>query len=384
MIMKTAMREKDTPFPVPDYRFDQKNDMFKRVLWDEKMKPYGEQFYREIKYQEKAGYRKIDYAFRNASWNLEWSAGFGNVRSNSGLYSWEGVSDRIKAYVEAGGSVRESPQEMSRIIKKVACFFGADLVGICRVHPNWIYSHEYNKATGEHTPIEIPEGCHHAIVMAIAMDYKCFQMSPSAEMGAAAGLGYSKMAFVANLVATFIRGLGYRALPSGNDTAISIPLAVAAGLGESGRSGLLITRKFGPRVRICKVFTDLSLHYDAYQPFGVHAFCEVCKKCAKYCPSQAIPHGNMTTEGYNISNHSGVMKWYANMEKCFIFWAKNHMECGNCIRVCPFNKPPGVIHDISRAMIRRTPLFNRPLLWVDDLLQYDKPLPTTAFWDNSC
>jgi len=383
MSMKTAMKEQDTPFPVAEYRFDQKNDMFKRVLWDEKMKPYGEKYYKQVIYQEKAGYRKVDYAFRNASWNLEWSAGFGNVRSNSGLYSWEGVNDRIKLYVEAGDSVRESPQDMSRIIKKVALFFGADLVGICQVHPNWIYSHEYNKVTREHNPMEIPEGCHNAIVMAIAMDYKTFQMSPSGEMGAAAGLGYSKMAFVANLVAIFIRGLGYRALPSGNDTAISIPLAMAAGLGEVGRSGLLITQQFGPRVRICKVFTDLPLHYDTYQPFGVKAFCEVCRKCAKACPSQAIPYGDMTTEGYNISNHSGVMKWYVNMEKCFMFWAKNHMECGNCIRVCPFNKPGGLIHDFSRAMIRRTPLFNRYLRWVDDILQYGKRVSPTAFWDNT-
>ena len=181
--MKTAMKEQDTPFPVAEYRFDQKNDMFKRVLWDEKMKPYGEKYYKQVIYQEKAGYRKVDYAFRNASWNLEWSAGFGNVRSNSGLYSWEGVNDRIKLYVEAGDSVRESPRDMSRIIKKVALFFGADLVGICQVHPNWIYSHEYNKVTREHNPMEIPEGCHNAIVMAIAMDYKTFQMSPSGEMG---------------------------------------------------------------------------------------------------------------------------------------------------------------------------------------------------------
>jgi reductive dehalogenase len=218
--------------------------------------------------------------------------------------------------------------------------------------------------------------------MAISMDYETIRMSPTPEEGAAVGLGYSLMVFVANLLATFIRGLGYRAIPSGNDTALSIPLAMSAGLGETGRMGLLITEKFGPRVRLCKVFTDLPLSTDTYQPFGAKEFCEVCKKCATDCPSQAISHGEMKTDGYNISNHSGPLKWYVNCEKCFQFWAKNHSDCANCIRVCPFNKPPGILHNFARAMIRKNRLFNRMLLWGDNLFGYDKPLPAEKFWSS--
>jgi hypothetical protein len=137
MQLKAQKTGQELPFPVAADRFDQKNEMFKRSLWDEEILAHGKRFYKEVKFQEKVGYRKIDYAFRNASWNLEWGAGFGNSRSNSGLYSWEGVNERIKHYVESGDPVTGSPEEMSRIIKKVARFFGADLVGICRVHPNY-------------------------------------------------------------------------------------------------------------------------------------------------------------------------------------------------------------------------------------------------------
>ena len=372
----------EIPFPVPAYRFDQKNEMFKRSLWDEKMLPHGMRFYREVKFQENMGYRKIDYSFRNASWTLEWGAGFGNSRSNSGLYSWEGVNDRIRHYVKSGDPVKASPEQMSRNIKRAARYFGADLVGICQVHPNWVYSHEFNTITREHYPMELPEGCHNVVVLAIAMDYEGVQMSPTPVGGGIVGFGYSMMAFVANLMATFIRGLGYRAIPSGNDTALSVPLAMAAGLGEMGRLGFLITEKFGPRVRLCKIFTDLPLSYDTYRPFGVKEFCEVCKKCATKCPGQAIPHGDMTTEGHNISNQSGILKWYVNAEKCFAFWAKNRSDCANCIRVCPFNKPSGVIHDLSRAIIRKTPLLNRFLLRIDDILGYDKPFPVEKFWED--
>jgi reductive dehalogenase len=374
--------EQEHPFPIPASRFDQKNEVFKRSLWDEKMLPHGMRFYREVKFQEKTGYRKIDYAIRNAAWNLEWGAGMGNSRSNSGLYSWDGVNDKIKQYVESGDPVKESPEEMSRIVKKAARFFGADLVGICKLHPNWVYSNEYNTITREHYPIEIPEGCQNAVVMAISMDYETIRMSPTPEEGAAVGLGYSLMVFVANLLAVFIRGLGYRAIPSGNDTALSVPLAMAAGLGETGRMGLLMTEKYGPRVRLCKVITDLPLSYDTYRPFGAEEFCEVCKKCATSCPSQAIPHGGMTTEGYNISNQSGPLKWYVNGEKCFQFWAKNRSDCANCIRVCPFNKPPGILHDLARALIRKSGFFNRMLLWGDNLFGYEKPVPADKFWDS--
>jgi hypothetical protein len=83
----------ELPFPVPINRFDQKNEMFKRSLWDEKMRPYARGFYEEVVYQQKIGFRKLDYVFRNATWNLEWGFGFGNAGSNSGLYAREGVDE---------------------------------------------------------------------------------------------------------------------------------------------------------------------------------------------------------------------------------------------------------------------------------------------------
>jgi len=95
--------QEQLPFPVADYRFDQKNEMFKRIIWDETMRPLGQW---PTEFDKKVGFRKIDYAFRNASWNLEWGAGYGNARSNFGLYSWEGVPKRVQPWVEAGGRLK--------------------------------------------------------------------------------------------------------------------------------------------------------------------------------------------------------------------------------------------------------------------------------------
>jgi len=372
----------DFPLEVPDYRFDQKNEMFKRRTWDEEIRPHGDRLYNTINFQERYGYRKLDYALRNAAWNMEYDFGFGNMRSDMGLYSWTRVADKAKRFVETDEPVAHDPETNSRIIKKAARLFGAVLVGTCRAHPNLVYSHEYDLVNMEHRPLELPEGCQSAIVMAVEMDYEASLYSPDGISGAATGMGYSMQAVLANMMAAFIRGLGYKAVPSGNDTALSIPLAIASGLGELGRMGLLITEKYGPRVRLCKVFTDLPLQYDTYRPFGLTEFCNVCKKCAKQCPSQCIPYGEQTMEGTSFSNFSGVRKWYITPEKCFLFWVKNWMDCNNCVRSCPFNKPLGLLHDSVRSVIRTMPIFNRLIVWFDDLLGYGESIQKKDFWEK--
>jgi epoxyqueuosine reductase QueG len=72
-----------------------------------------------------------------------------------------------------------------------------------------------------------------------------------------------------------------------NDTALAIPYAIKAGLGEYGRHGLVITPEFGPRVRFGKIFTDMPLAHDVPLRFGVTEFCEACNLCAKACPAAA-------------------------------------------------------------------------------------------------
>jgi reductive dehalogenase len=375
--------EQNYPIPVPPDQFDQKNEVFKRARWDREIIPWARMFHENVRYEDRSGYRRHDFALRNGAWNLEHDMACGNLLSNSRLYSWSRVSEKLKPYIEAGVKTPGSAKENSRIIKQAARFLGASLVGICGVHPNLIYSHEYNLLSKKHYPLKLPDDHANAVVLAIEMDYRTIGFSPNAISGAATGLGYSKMAFVANSVAIFIRSMGYDAAPSGNDTALSIPLALAAGLGETGRMGLLITPQYGPRVRLCKVFTNMPLAHDTYRPFGVKKFCDVCLKCARRCPSRAISSGAPTSQGICISNHSGVLKWYVNPEKCYHFWADNRVDCTTCVYVCPYNKPLGILHDSVRAVIKTMPVFNRIVAKSDDLLGYGKPKHSKEFWTIS-
>ena len=73
---------------------------------------------------------------------------------------------------------------------------------------------------------------------------------PSALAGAGTGLEYSREASIVTQLCSYIKGLGYNALGSMNDSALVIPYAIKAGLGEYGRNQMVITPEFGPRIRL--------------------------------------------------------------------------------------------------------------------------------------
>jgi reductive dehalogenase len=304
----------------------------------------------------------------------------GTAGSNhEGLYKWESAGRTMALDSEFDVT---DPVATTRKIKSVARFFGASLVGVCKLNRQWLYSHVTNDLTGEHMPLEIPGDYRYAIAIAVEMEFAYIKTSPAGGASAATGLAYSKMAFVAGLLAQFIRGLGHRAIPSGNDTALSIPIAIEAGLGELGRHGLLITEKLGPRVRLCKVFTDLPLVADAPRFFGVIEFCKRCMICAENCPSKAISFGKMTTQAPTISNNPGVLKWPIDPEQCYRFWGANRTDCSNCIRVCPYNQEEGWHHDLVRAVTKRTTLLNPLFIRLHQLVGYDKQASPESIWDD--
>ncbi len=268
------------------------------------------------------------------------------------------------------------PARMSDKVKKVARWFGADLVGICELNRLWVYSH-----WGDHTaklsqmanpgdPLEIPEQYRYAVVMAFEMDYIDTQRAPA--VTPSVDLGYSATAFTATSLADFIRFLGYKAIPAGNDTALSIPLGVDAGLGELGRNGILITKEYGPRVRLGKVLTDLPLVPDNPIDLGIQDFCEKCDKCARHCPPGAIMKGERTDQPWNISNNSGVLKWPINAEKCLSWWVANGSGCGNCVRSCPWNKPPTWLHRTFAELVVRFDWMRSFATRLDDAMGYGK------------
>ena len=319
-----------------DYRqFDQRNIIFARAALDPACPCYGhtiEEGIEDIIKEGKPGYTRVDVALTAAGWTL--------YNTYPGAFSWERLRpeglipelDRLRPY-EVADTVTMALQ-----VKRAAHVFGASLVGITKVDRRWVYSYDR-----EGNPITIPDQFKYAVVMGIEMDPVGIGTTPALTSSAVVGTVYSKMAFAIALLGEFIRNLGYNAIQMGNDTALNIPLAIDAGLGELGRHGLLITPQYGSRIRICKVFTDLPLTCDNPLTFGVQQFCKTCKRCAEECEVEAISFADEPTfSPVCKSNNPGVLKWPVNAEKCYQFWCENGGDCATCIAVCPYTEKAGV------------------------------------------
>jgi ferredoxin len=319
-------------------RFDQKNIVFSRMIWDkEYIAKAGSQPQRT--WRESAEELAQGRALRTGSIWVDDNVGSlapqyrgfsGHVRGFGGLYDWDDPAAPQKSPIG-------TPEEMSARVKEAARFYGADLVGITEINPLWVYSHYFDRETGEYGENEIRYK--YAIMIGIEMDFAGIRKSPGWGASAATALVYSRMGEVSSKLAKYIRTLGYEAVPSGNDTAQNIPLAIDAGLGELGRLGLLLTPEYGARQRLCKVLTTLPLVADRPIDFGMQRFCETCMACAHACPAKAIPKGERSLERTSISNRPGILRWHVNVENCYLFWRQNGgVDCSNCVAACPWSQ----------------------------------------------
>lgn len=364
-------------------RFDQRNDVFRRSFWDERIHSAKAMLfyatYREplTRWRKAPGFTQKDYAFRNAAWHV--SDLFTEFKEDEDRR--EGFTDEFSLYRGVASEKVDmgSPAEAAAEIKHAAKAFGADLVGVTDFDERWMYTKKFSDLSLKEKDQEIPEGMTSVIMVAQKMDYELIRTVPSALSGAATGLGYSRDSMVVLSIAQYIQNLGYQAVASMNDTALNIPLAIKAGLGEYGRLGLLITKEFGPRLRLGKIFTDMPLAPDAPIRFGVAEFCDICRRCSDACPVKAVPAGEPSAEPLNDSTLLGVRKWSVDGEKCFGYWVAQNSDCAICMRVCPYNKD--YTHPLYRIgrWLAGTRL-RRFMLWLDVKLGYGERMAPMHWW----
>ncbi|WP_165767168.1 reductive dehalogenase [Parendozoicomonas haliclonae] len=359
----------DFPYPVnADYK--QFNPEFNEFIqtYHRNMAKYGaEEPYVEID-RTQPGFRPFETSLNYAPWSVKIrNTGYSMYcQPNQGEYGW-GFKPQGEPYPF------ESPQQASDVIKRAARLYGADMVGITRQDWRWDFAVHHDFITGENLTWEddFPFKPKTVIVLAFEMDYESLSAGPTQVSSAATSVGYARMQHTAGMVAEFLRGIGYNAVASGNDLGLSVPYAIAAGLGESSRMGLLVTYKYGPRVRLAKVYTDLDLvEYDKAKTFGVRSFCERCQRCSDACPSKALsraekPSFEPPEGGFQYFHNPGIEKWYSDARKCREYWIESGSDCATCITSCPYNKPdfwqhrmiekmnsimPGPVHTFMREM----------------------------------
>lgn len=364
-------------------RFSQVDDVFSRSFWDDRIRTeQSDLFYATYrrpldKWRTANGFTQRDYAVRNAAWHV--TDVFAELRE---------PDDRRDGFLSSLSMLRDGPAEKAPLgsveectaeLKAVARTFGADLVGVTAADERWHYTERFSAQVGGGVENDDLSGLESVIVIGQAMDHDLTKTAPSALAGAATGLGYSHDALVLLATAQYIINLGYRAVPSMNDTALAIPYALEAGLGEYGRHGMLISPELGPRLRLGKIFTDLPLAHDGPKPFGVTEFCRVCDRCADACPASAIPTGAPTEVKLNESTIAGVRKWSVDGEACFGYWAKINSDCAVCVRVCPFNRDYSTRRHRWWARLATSRL-RRFALWLHDRADAGARLKPVAWW----
>jgi reductive dehalogenase len=243
---------------------------------------------------------------------------------------------------------------------------GAHSVGFCRLEEYHLYSH---KGRGPRSGKSIQRIHDQAIAITVEMDHRMMQSAPKGSSVMESSEQYLRSGILALKLAAWIKELGYEATAhiDGNYEVICPLVAADAGLGTIGRMGLLMTPRLGPRVRISVVTTNLPLAYEPVLPdrTTLH-FCHHCKKCARVCPSSAIPE-----EPRKIID--GVSRWQIDSEKCYHYWTTSGTDCGRCIISCPYSHPDNAFHQFIRWGIKNNLLFRHLAIKLDDLFYGKKP-----------
>ena len=111
-------------------------------------------------------------------------------------------------------------------------------------------------------------------------------------------------------------------------------VALHAGLGWQGKSLLLVTPQFGPRVRLATVLTDLDLPAGA----PIKNRCVKCTHCVDACPAGAIK--NASTELHYASRAEAL-----DLGCCVQQLRRNEQRvhippyiCGVCVSACPWGR----------------------------------------------
>jgi len=340
----------------PIERFDRRRSAFQALEPDN---PYGEEFRKEFK--ARTGHdnftESLPYSELGKEERIDQSLRIAGTRPCR-----EYNPEPLPVTPAAGRTEVQDKAWMSRLLKKVGLMWGADIVGITRLDPRWVF---------EGLDISHP----YAIVVAVHHLPSFIDTAPSHLSGFATGNSYARLKFITTQLTDFIRGLGYdaayRETLHWNPEILMVPLAIDAGIGEFGRTGRVLSPEFGINIRLKAVTTDLPLAVDKPISFGVHEFCMACENCATYCPANAVPFGPPADKPPSpIFHNPGFKKWFIRADRCLTFFASNKKKwntCGGrCIVVCPWNKPLNAFHNLVRwAAIHSPAGIRKMLVWGD-------------------
>ncbi len=270
-----------------------------------------------------------------------------------------------------------TPKENALMIKEIALWLGSDEVGVGKMDPRWLYSHDFLSMG---TPLELKDMKEYKYFIQVYVDQRWRRVhnDPGESWWSLSksGQSYSTSAWIVVRLAQMLRDMGYAAevgFGGINYHNIESAMSVYSGLGEFGRlSDAVVPTAGGLRFKSASILTNFPMEPDESEvAIGVTRFCSHCDRCARACPVNAIAMGEPTIE-------NGIKMWHVDKDKCVRFRAGNLGGncCNECLRVCPYNKPETLFHKFGMYMVKHSPL--APMLFgnvngvgLDDWLEFD-------------
>jgi epoxyqueuosine reductase len=181
-------------------------------------------------------------------------------------------------------------------VKRIARSLGADLAGIASAD-------RFTAAPEGHRPSDILEDAASVVVLALRIN-RGAMVGPATSYQSAMDAVHRRLDELAGRLALFLDDAGGRAVPVPSDEPYRYwdaartygrgdlshkHAAEAAGLGRLGRNSMLMTPKFGNRVHLVSIVTDVKLVPDSRLDWDP---CPPgCARCIKACPVGAIIDG---------------------------------------------------------------------------------------------
>jgi epoxyqueuosine reductase QueG len=111
--------------------------------------------------------------------------------------------------------------------------------------------------------------------------------------------------------------------------------AVRAGLGVWGLNGLVVTRRFGPRVRLGALLTELSLPAD--RPLQDY-YCVSCTLCIAACPTGALGPAGLDRSRCIAEFEPDAATARLLREMTDQPTPHTRIQCAECVNACPIGQ----------------------------------------------
>ncbi len=213
-------------------------------------------------------------------------------------------------------------EDVTELIRQRALELGYGEVGFTKNDGHYVYASRKPQLRRD-----LPN----AICLALEQDYRKTQTIPSMEAEDTHFGTYFNQGPLTMELTEYIRSLGYNVQVSGPTWHYGpmIPMFVAAGLGQLGANGQLLSPHFGSRARLQIIYTDANVTHDQPIDYGIHQFCQECKVCVDRCPGRALMPDKVW--------YRGVEKNKLVFKRCRPVMAR-YEGCGICMKVCPIQR----------------------------------------------